>query len=287
MKNLYGIGVLCLLFCLSCQDKNKKQIAALVKEWQGKEILFPEKMVFTRQMKDTVLFPFGDAPYKILVYVDSVGCTSCKLQLPKWKNLMAYTDSLAAGAVSYLFFIHPAHLKEMDYILKRDQFDSPVCIDRSDRLNRLNGFPADIKFQTFLLDRNNKVIGIGNPVHNPNIKELYLQQITGHEKRPAPAKTSVSAVPQVIRWGTFSKSGKKKGIFTLTNTGSSALVILEVSATCGCIRATFDKKAALPGETLRVEVEMTPDFIGPFQEKVLVKCNTKQLLSLQVQGEIR
>ena len=41
----------------------------------------------------------------------------------------------------------------------------PVCIDIDDQLNKLNKFPADITFQTFLLDKDNKVAVLGNPVH--------------------------------------------------------------------------------------------------------------------------
>ena len=34
-------------------------------------------------------------------------------------------------------------------------------------------------FQTFLLNRNNKVLAIGNPIHNPKIRELYVKIIRG------------------------------------------------------------------------------------------------------------
>lgn len=35
------------------------------------------------------------------------------------------------------------------------------------------------EFQTLLLDRNNRIVAIGNPVHNPKIKDLYLKIIQG------------------------------------------------------------------------------------------------------------
>ena len=34
---------------LSCQDKNKEAMLRLVKEWDGKEIKFPARSVFTIQ----------------------------------------------------------------------------------------------------------------------------------------------------------------------------------------------------------------------------------------------
>ena len=36
-------------------------------------------------------------------------------------------------------------------------------------------------FQTFLLDKDNKVLAMGNPILNPKIKELYLKIIRGND----------------------------------------------------------------------------------------------------------
>lgn len=84
MKHIYLLFFLCLL--CSCKESEKEKIARLVKEWDGKEISFPPHSVFTIQGKDTIDFSFADAEYKIVTYVDSVGCTSCKLQLLVGKN---------------------------------------------------------------------------------------------------------------------------------------------------------------------------------------------------------
>ena len=53
----------------------------MVKSWQEKEIIFPEGLIFTKYGKDTVQYNIPVSNYKIIMYVDSVGCTSCKLQL--------------------------------------------------------------------------------------------------------------------------------------------------------------------------------------------------------------
>ena len=70
------LGFLALLF-ISCKG-NKQQLAALLKEWEQKEIIFPSHTVFTIQGKDTVDFCIKDQ-YKVLVYTDSTGCTGCRL----------------------------------------------------------------------------------------------------------------------------------------------------------------------------------------------------------------
>ena len=98
MKRL--LYILFLLFLLAaCRENKKEQFARLVQEWQGKEIVFPQDMVFTRFVTEQVEYRIPDAEYKVLIYVDSTGCTSCKLQLPKWKELIAHVDSATNGSI--------------------------------------------------------------------------------------------------------------------------------------------------------------------------------------------
>ena len=154
---LYILLITAFFSCDNEQKEKEKQILQLVNEWQGKQIVFPENTVFTRYLTDTTNYQIPQSEYKVLIYVDSIGCTSCKLQLHKWKELIEYTDSVTQNKVPFLFFFHPKDAKEIRYLLKRDGFDRPICIDLDDRLNKLNKFPADMTFQTFLLDKNNKV----------------------------------------------------------------------------------------------------------------------------------
>lgn len=69
--------LLSIIVLSSCKDSPKHEIARLVKEWDGKEIRFPKYPIFTIQGKDTVDSFFRDAEYKVVSYVDSIGCISC------------------------------------------------------------------------------------------------------------------------------------------------------------------------------------------------------------------
>ena len=293
MKTLNLIILILLPIFFSCKNEQKekeKHIAQLVNEWQGKQIVFPENLIFTRYLTDTTDFRIPQSEYKVLIYVDSIGCTSCKLQLPKWKELIDYTNSSAKEEVPFLFFFHSKDYKEIRYLLKRDGFDRPVCIDMDDRLNKLNKFPADMTFQTFLLDKNNKVTVLGNPVHNTAIKDLYLKQITGKESPTKNMlKTTAEATPTEIDFGTFDKSEIKEANIEIKNTGDNPLVIVDVSTTCGCTAATYDKRPAKPGETLRVEIKMTPKDTGFFDEVVTIKYNSinNQPVKVGIKGNVR
>lgn len=283
MKPLDLIILLLTIFLSACQDKQKEIITLLVKEWQGKQILFPENMVFTRFASDTTNFVIPTSDYKVLVFVDSIGCTSCKLQLSRWKEFIRYTDSISQKNIPFLFFFQFDDQWEIHSLLIRENFDKPICLDRSDSLNQLNHFPKDIRFQVFLLDKNNKVVVIGNPVHNPNVKELYLEEI-GRKQPVAPIQTTVKVEKESLLLETIPLGKSKDTLSTLVNTGDQPLVIIDVTTTCGCAQTLFDKHPVQPGESLHIKVGVTPENKGLFDETITVKCNTNQLIKLNIRG---
>ena len=100
----------------------------MLTEWIGREIIYPNNMVFTLWGSDTVDYIKPVSSYTIVSYVDSIGCVSCKLQLAEWKVLIAGMDSTFKDKVSVLLFFCPKRNEAMSYILKRDGFGYPVCI---------------------------------------------------------------------------------------------------------------------------------------------------------------
>jgi hypothetical protein len=177
-----------LLFC-SCKE-NKQKIATQKKviAWINKQILFPNNYHLFLG-KDTMpvlqakeLF---NSDYKILLYVDSTGCTSCKLNLYGWQQLIQEAESIFANKVKFLFFFqlkgNKKAIQELQFLMQTEKLNYPVLIDYEYQLNQLNKFYTQVEFQCFLLDKNNKVIAIGNPTLNPEIWELYKRQIRGEK----------------------------------------------------------------------------------------------------------
>ena len=237
------LGLCVCLFFSSCEESEKQRLSRLVQEWEGKEILFPTHSTFTIQGKDTVDFDFKDAEFKIVSYIDSVGCTGCKLHLHRWKELISELDSLTSGSVPFLFYFHPKNLKELRFLVRREVFTYPICFDEKDDFNRLNHFPSEMMFQTFLLDRGNRVIALGNPVLNPKVKELYLGLIKDNCKTASNEKyTTVSIYSTVMDFGSFPKTKKQERSFLLTNTGNNLLVIQDIVTSCGCTKVEYLKE---------------------------------------------
>ncbi|WP_294616765.1 hypothetical protein [uncultured Bacteroides sp.] len=185
MGNLFKCS--CLIFLwggiISCSINSKKnELVDLVKKWENKEIFYPIETAFTIYGKDTISnYMSLGKEYTIVTYFDSLGCMSCKLQAAKWKDFIYILDSISKNTVPVNFYVHPKDKDEFCSLLKKEQFDVPICVDQNDSFQKLNQFPNMIDFRTFLLDANNKVVAIGNPIHNPKVKELYLKIIQGKE----------------------------------------------------------------------------------------------------------
>ena len=186
----------------------------------------------------------------------------------------------------FAFYFHPKDMKELRYITRRDAFTYPVCFDEMDDFNRLNHFPGEMTFQTFLLDKDNKVVAIGNPVHNPKVKELYLKVLTGDKviKVETPM-TKVSLTVESIAFGSFPQLEKQERKFTLTNTGQHVLVIYDVVTSCGCTRVNYSKEGIRPGEKAVQTVIYEAEKAEHFSKTVTIYCNADNSpLRLKITG---
>ena len=218
--------------------------------------------------------------YKILTYVDSIGCISCKLQLGKWKTFMEEVDSLGMDSVRFLFFFSPEKRRDLLITLKSERFIYPICIDKENRLNELNHFPAsDMNFHTFLLDKDNKVLAIGNPIHNPKVKELYLKIIQGEKVEQKDEskviRTKVDIGKTSVSLGHFDWKKEQKTTFVLTNAGNKPLVVEHVNTSCGCTSVDYSKELVQPGNETVLNVTYKAEHPEYFDKTITVYCNVE------------
>lgn len=295
-SSMRGIHILLLslilLFAYSCKKGSVDKIAYLVKEWKDKEMIYPNHTYFTVLGKDTIsTFFTHNNRYSILTYVDSVGCTSCKLQLRKWKLFILELNSLTNSTVPVYFFLYSKNKEEIVNILRYEQFDYPICIVENDSLNLLNHFPQDMSFQTFLLDKDNKVIAIGNPVLNPQIKDLYFNILldkSGLKKVKQVPITKITISEQMINMGNFSWKDSQVKEVTIKNIGHSPLVIDEIIASCGCLAIEYNKKPVLPKDSTYVKIKYRAEYPEHFNKTITIYCNGEGApLKLRIAGNAK
>ena len=290
LLNLRHLILLVVLGMLaSCKSSSSNDAVRIVGEWQGKEVVFPNNPVFTIFGQDTVDFNFREADYKVVSYVDSVGCVSCKLQLDRWKNIIHRIDSVSAVRVPFVFVFSPDKLRDVMYATKSGGFDYPILLDLQGEFNALNHFPANFNFQTMLLDKDNKVLAIGNPVQSPKVLELYQSIILGKdgESKPQVSLTEAAIDQNTIDFGEIEIGNKQETKLKLTNTGSKPLVVQDVVVSCGCTKVEYPRVPIMPGEAGEVVLSYDPDKKGAFHKTVTLYCNAKQSpLRISVSGRV-
>ena len=133
-----------------------------------------------------------------------------------------------------------------------------------------------MSYQCFLLDKDNKVVMIGNPTLNPAIWDLYKQTVMAVDniKQNEMATSTVEIERSEIELQNPEIFKSSTATFVLKNTGNVPLLIKDISVSCGCTVPEWDKKPIKPGETTEIKVNMTPDGKGYFRKKVTVFCNT-------------
>lgn len=172
MKVLYFMLVSFLL--ASCNSK-KSEMKQLVETWRNKEIIFPDKMKMKIYGRDT-LDDLSTHKYKIFNYADTSGCSECMLKFFEWRQLKEEIDSLQLD-VGLIYVIFSNHYREVEISQILNKFNVPIFYDSLGYMLQKYNFSTDPRYRTFLLDSNNRVVAIGNPVLNKKVWKLYCERI--------------------------------------------------------------------------------------------------------------
>ncbi len=245
----------------SCDSRDSEQ-RAVVEEWMGKEIVIPEDLTF--QIQDTPInYDFNNADFKIVTYVDSTGCTNCKMKLKEWDKIINDLKSDPEVEVNFLMVINSTDLKEIRKMLKENNFQHPVCIDSLGVFNKVNTPPARMQFQTFLLNRQNEVIALGNPAYNPKIRELYKQLASEPAAESSDVnETSTICDNSVRALGVVNKGDTINKLFRLTNDKIDQLTLQEIVPSCHCITGNAKFTTIQRGMQADIKVRYIADTIS-------------------------
>ena len=112
--------------------------------------------------------------YNFVHYVDSSQCSPCALdRMYNWNKLV---DEYSSKGVRFVFIIEPKkeQLEDVHFAIESSGLRNPVYVDSLYAFSRQNSFlPEDQMYRSFLLDKNGKIILVGNPLENNDIKQLW------------------------------------------------------------------------------------------------------------------
>ncbi|MCM1111051.1 MAG: DUF1573 domain-containing protein [Clostridium sp.] len=233
------IAGLLLWSCSTDKLDNDKSVS----EWQGKKIILPENMI-DFLTGDTI--DVHNSDFIIINYIDSSGCTGCKMKLALWSEFLDALDTLTETRIKAITIVNTTNVRDIKYLISRDNYNYPVYLDVKDTINSTNHFPSNQDLNTFLLDHNLKVIAIGNPIFDNGVTKFYKSIITGQNT----ISNNINAIVQVknanINLGTLSPGEEVYESFTLINPSNDTIFIREIIPSCHCTNVTLSTDVILP-----------------------------------------
>lgn len=166
--NINRYSLILLLFTLlgiiSCRNEETiKQIKNLT----GKHIRMPQKI--SRQSE-----------FAIVNYVDTTGCTSCKLRPTQWNTFIENAKKQNI-LIDVIFIVHPNVYSDVKEIIRSNCKDIIVLKDDKNRWIKEHALPHNEMLHTFLIDGSNNVVIIGTPTTNKKIGKMMLDYCISKE----------------------------------------------------------------------------------------------------------
>lgn len=120
---------------------------------------------------------------------------------------------------------------------------------------------------------------MGNPIINENVRELYMNIISGEEfdktSKYKLKKTAIALNKSSIVLGHFNWNEEQKDTFILKNVGNELLIIEEVNSSCGCTTVFYSKEPVQPGKELVLEVVYKAERPEYFSKTIALSCNVE------------
>ena len=259
---------LTITFILSACKSDRDRMAEIVEEWHGREIVFPDVMT-DFQTGDTI--DLSDADFTIFTYVDSVGCTACKMKLQVWREFLNSLDSIANDNVRFVMIVDGADIKELSYLTKRYGFEYPIYVDAGHRMSDTYSFPDKVALQTFLLDKDRKVMSIGSPVYSSDIERMYKAIISGKMAFSSDADALVTVEPNRINLGKLSPRESASLSVIFNNSGTDTVYIRQIESSCDCTNLSIPDEALPPESKVEATLTFSGDTVpGEFERTVHV-----------------
>ena len=148
-----------LSFAVSCQNGRVK---SNLENFIGCKIMMPESFRI-----DT------SAHINLIAYYAPENCISCKIKsLYRWDELLLAGDTLSDFNISFIFQTDTLRNHDIELL------DYPVILDSTANFINVNpSIPDDSRYHTFLLDRNNRVVLVGNPLASDAMWSLFRKTL--------------------------------------------------------------------------------------------------------------
>lgn len=170
--------MICVSFC-SCKNRTiSKSEYELLK---NSTITFPKEGWIYDSCRLSNIDGLLKGRYRFLVFKDSVLCSPCYVKsLGEWEGFLS---EFKLGDVDVLFVLQPkkSEIISVKSVLSKRRYKHPVYLDTTGVFLKQNKqMPENEIFHYMLLNKNNKVTVIGNPLRNKEVNNIIIKEVYNH-----------------------------------------------------------------------------------------------------------
>ncbi len=167
----YCMFVLLAYFGACTNPVKESREAKIVEELTGKEMVFTNFLLadhpFVGQSSGNI---FQQKISKIVTIIN-FDCGSCRESIKKWK------EYLNGKNITFIIIVKGSNEDFFNEIRSKESSSFLyIYYDRDNVFESTNKIPQDTRFQTFLINSENKIRIIGNPLFNKAIAKLYDEE---------------------------------------------------------------------------------------------------------------
>ena len=180
IARLFGALIMVVFLLSSCNSSNKKMLEA-IELMQSTPISIPYNQMACWS-SDSLLntTPWIHAKLKLVHYLDSAMCQSCYLQKAVQYRILFQLEEETKNEFCNVFIITPDEnvKKKLAIEFYASMLPPTIFVDSTNIFKRVNkNIPSGELYHTFLLDENNNVILVGDPLFNPKIENLLISTV--------------------------------------------------------------------------------------------------------------
>lgn len=173
--------------CYNIQLKNQMQ------DILGAEVNLPHNLEYVNGNDSLTVDLNKLKPIKLIQYYDPTECVLCKAtSLNDWLNIHGLTQENLNFGLYIIFAPSPIQYDEIKKILRFQDKKYSIYLDRDNLYFKKNESLLNNKiFHTLLLDKNNRVVLVGNPLANDKMWSLFkstLDNMLAHDGVYVPEK---------------------------------------------------------------------------------------------------
>mgnify|MGYP003213882413 FL=1 len=166
------LSIITILFIACSTNDMEKDYKRLKSE----NINLPQYQTFIINGKECSNINRPNGKLKLIVFCDSTSCNSCAIEaIYSWEDYIKYAEKLE-NQLCYYFIFTPRKkdIANVRTTLDMTDFNYPIVFDSTGFFRKLNPhIPMNKMFHTFLIDGNNRIVMVGNPLHDSETESLF------------------------------------------------------------------------------------------------------------------